>query len=81
MFFSHPPCHTHVSQAGSACSLLGQTVMPRWISTGKALTWVKVGLHNDTDGAALPQVSDTDAFEILLNIRIAEKLIQLVGWK
>lgn len=43
-----------------------------------ALTWVKVGLHDDTDSAALPQVSDTDALEVLPNIGIAEKLIQLL---
>lgn len=47
-------------------------------STEKALTWVKVGLHDDTDSAALPQVSDTDALEILLHVGVAEKLIQLV---
>jgi len=40
-----------------------------------------VGLHNDTDSAALPQVSDTDALEIILNVRISEKLVQLMGWR
>lgn len=44
---------------------------------GAALTWIKVGLDDDTDGIALTQVPHADALEIPLDIRVTEKLVQL----
>lgn len=38
-----------------------------------------MGLHDDPDGAALPQVPHSDALEILPHVRATEKLIQLWG--